>query len=106
MASIIIADDHPIMLSGIESGLTGAGHTVVARFRRATGTTADPASRFDLRWPSGQRFIAQPYANHNAGNLALTNHLQDTSFPTSGCGVGWDTLHGRVANARTASVAA
>ncbi|MEP6916754.1 MAG: PQQ-dependent sugar dehydrogenase [Acidobacteriota bacterium] len=48
-----------------------AGHTVVARFRRATGTTADPASRLDLRWPSGQRFISQPYANHNAGNLAF-----------------------------------
>ncbi|MFT5701281.1 MAG: hypothetical protein ACI8ZB_004172 [Desulforhopalus sp.] len=37
-----------------------------------------------------------------AGNLTLTNHLQDTSFPTSGCGAAWDTLHGRVANARTA----
>lgn len=37
-----------------------------------------------------------------AGTLALTNHLQDTSFPTSGCGAGWDALHGAVANARTA----
>ena len=49
------------------------GHTVVARFVRATTTppTASPSSRFDLRWPSGLRFIVQPYANHNAGNLAF-----------------------------------
>ena len=34
-----------------------AGHTVVARFRRSTGNplVADAASRFDLRWPGGQR---------------------------------------------------
>ncbi len=37
-----------------------------------------------------------------AGTLTLTNHLQDTTFPTSGCGTQWDALHGRVANARTA----
>jgi glucose/arabinose dehydrogenase len=50
-----------------------AGHTVVARFRRSGSaiTAADPASRFDLRWPSGQRFIVQPYANHNGGNLVF-----------------------------------
>jgi glucose/arabinose dehydrogenase len=50
-----------------------AGHTVIARFRRATSTppAADPASRFDLRWPSGLQYIAQPYSNHNAGNLAF-----------------------------------
>jgi glucose/arabinose dehydrogenase len=48
-----------------------AGHTVIARFTRATSTTANPSSRFDLRWPSGLRYIAQPYANHNGGNLAF-----------------------------------
>lgn len=48
-----------------------AGHTVIARFERATSTTANPSSRFDLRWPSGLRYIVQPYANHNAGNLAF-----------------------------------
>jgi len=50
-----------------------SGHTVVARFLRATATppTADPASRFDLRWPSGLRYIAQPYSNHNGGNLVF-----------------------------------
>jgi len=50
-----------------------AGNTVIARFLRSTANpaVADPASRFDLRWPSGLRYIAQPYANHNAGNLAF-----------------------------------
>jgi glucose/arabinose dehydrogenase len=52
-----------------------AGNTVVARFRRtsADAMIADPTSRFDLRWggPSGPAFIAQPFANHNGGNLAF-----------------------------------
>ena len=41
-------------------------------------------------------------AFRTAGTLVQTNHLQDTTFPTSGCGTEWDALHGRVANARTA----
>jgi glucose/arabinose dehydrogenase len=50
-----------------------AGDTVVARFRRspANALVADPSSRFDLRWPNGNRFITQPYSNHNGGNLAF-----------------------------------
>jgi glucose/arabinose dehydrogenase len=51
-----------------------AGDTVVARFRRAAGAVvADPASRFDLRWggAGGPGSIAQPFANHNGGNLAF-----------------------------------
>jgi glucose/arabinose dehydrogenase len=50
-----------------------AGNTVIARFVRSTSTPpiANASSRFDLRWPSGLRYIAQPYANHNAGNLAF-----------------------------------
>lgn len=50
-----------------------SGHTVIARFRRSASTplAADPATRFDLRWPSGLRYIPQPYSNHNAGNLAF-----------------------------------
>jgi glucose/arabinose dehydrogenase len=48
------------------------GHTVIARFRRLAGAPqADPASRFDLRWPTGERFIRQPFANHNGGNLVF-----------------------------------
>ena len=48
-----------------------AGHTVVARFRRHASTpfALDPASRFDLLWPTGERFIRQPFANHNGGHL-------------------------------------
>jgi len=50
-----------------------SGHTVIARFRRSTidPLQADPASRFDLRWPSGNRFITQPFANHNGGTIAF-----------------------------------
>jgi glucose/arabinose dehydrogenase len=50
------------------------GHTVVARFRRtADGLTTDAASRFDLRWggAAGPAFIAQPFSNHNGGNLVF-----------------------------------
>jgi glucose/arabinose dehydrogenase len=51
-----------------------SGDTVVARFRRSAGAlTADAASRFDLRWggPGGPASIAQPFPNHNGGNLAF-----------------------------------
>lgn len=49
------------------------GHTVIARFVRSAADPlqADPASRFDFRWPDGQRVIAQPFANHNGGNLVF-----------------------------------
>src|SRR5262245_7305527 len=49
------------------------GNTVVARFKRSIGNplVAEPATRFDLRWSSGQRFIEQPFANHNGGHLAF-----------------------------------
>jgi len=50
-----------------------AGNTVIARFLRSTANpaVADAASRFDLQWPSGLKYIFQPYSNHNAGNLAF-----------------------------------
>jgi len=49
------------------------GDTVIARFRRSTTDPlrADPSSRFDLRWPGGERFIDQPFNNHNGGQLAF-----------------------------------
>jgi glucose/arabinose dehydrogenase len=49
------------------------GDTVIARFIRSSADPlrADPASRFDLRWPDGQRVITQPFANHNGGNLVF-----------------------------------
>jgi glucose/arabinose dehydrogenase len=50
-----------------------AGHSVIARFLRSAGDPlrADPASRFDLEWPGGQRFITQPFSNHNGGHIAF-----------------------------------
>lgn len=50
-----------------------SGHTVVARFQHQSGNplVADISSRFDLRWPTGQRFIVQPYVNHNGGALVF-----------------------------------
>lgn len=56
MASIIIADDHPIMLSGIETVLTAAGHDIAAC--ASTGQAALAAAGgdlfvLDLRMPGG-----------------------------------------------------
>jgi glucose/arabinose dehydrogenase len=50
-----------------------AGHTVVSRFLRSANDPlrAVAASRFDLLWPSGERFVRQPFSNHNGGNLAF-----------------------------------
>jgi glucose/arabinose dehydrogenase len=50
-----------------------SGHSVIARFVRAGGTTlvGDPSSRFDLLWSTGTRFIAQPFDNHNGGHIAF-----------------------------------
>ncbi len=60
----------------------------------------------DLQAMSGTALTLFPVEStaqfRTAGTLVQTNHLQDTSFPATGCGTGWDTLHGRVANARTA----
>jgi len=48
------------------------GHTVVARFKRsANPLVADPASRFDLVWSTGNNYIVQPFPNHNGGCLAF-----------------------------------
>lgn len=50
-----------------------SGHTVVARFNRSTTNPlrADPSTRLDLLWSTGDRFIFQPFSNHNGGNLAF-----------------------------------
>ncbi len=51
-----------------------SGHTVVARFLRSASSpvTAEPASRFDLRFAGEPgAFIVQPFSNHNGGNLAF-----------------------------------
>ena len=60
----------------------------------------------DLQAMSGTALTLFPVqstaAFRTAGTLMQTTHLQDTSFPATGCGAEWDALHGRVANARTA----
>jgi glucose/arabinose dehydrogenase len=50
-----------------------AGDSVIARFTRmaADPLRADPSTRFDLAWPDGARVIAQPFANHNGGNIVF-----------------------------------
>jgi len=51
-----------------------AGNTVVARFHRSNDPlVADHGSRFDLRWngAGGAAYIAQPFPNHNGGNLVF-----------------------------------
>ena len=48
------------------------GDTVIARYKRSTGNalTADPSTAFPFLF-GGQRFIPQPFANHNGGTLAF-----------------------------------
>ena len=52
-----------------------AGDIVVARFRKSASTsplTADPASRFDLHWSTGETVIRHPTnSNHNGGTMAF-----------------------------------
>jgi glucose/arabinose dehydrogenase len=50
-----------------------SGHTVIARFQRSAGNpvVADAATRFDLLLGGTQRFVVQPFANHNGGHLAF-----------------------------------
>jgi glucose/arabinose dehydrogenase len=48
------------------------GDTVVARYTRsADPRVANAASQFPLLWSTGERFIRQPFANHNGGCLAF-----------------------------------
>ena len=49
------------------------GDTVVARFvrREDNALAADRQSRMDLLWPTGRRYIEQPFPNHNGGHLAF-----------------------------------
>jgi glucose/arabinose dehydrogenase len=49
------------------------GGTVIARFRRSADspTLADPGSRFDLLWSTGERLIREPTTSHHGGNLAF-----------------------------------
>ena len=86
-------DLRSVVLSGGERGLLGLafapdyatngrffvcftdrnGHIVISRLKRSAADPlrADPASRFDLVWPDGRRFVEHPFSNHNGGNLAF-----------------------------------
>ena len=61
-----------VSFSAIDTG-EGLGHTVLARFQRsqADPLVADPSTRFDLRWSTGERFIRQPFELHKSGHLAF-----------------------------------
>ncbi len=50
-----------------------SGDTVISRFQRTplVPLRIDPATRLDFRWPTGERVIRQPFANHNGGHLAV-----------------------------------
>jgi glucose/arabinose dehydrogenase len=50
-----------------------AGHTVVSRFYRSAGNplVADPATRLDLQWSTGERYLAHPEQYHYGGNLVF-----------------------------------
>lgn len=48
------------------------GNTVVSRFYRSPDPlVADPATRFDLQWSTGDRFISHPESLHYGGNLVF-----------------------------------
>jgi glucose/arabinose dehydrogenase len=49
------------------------GNPVVSRFQTAAGNPlrVDLATRLDLQWPNGDRFMTHPFSNHNGGHLAF-----------------------------------
>ena len=48
-------------------------HTVIARFERSARNplVADPRTRLDLLWPTGERLIRKPFDTHHGGHLAF-----------------------------------
>lgn len=73
LLGMAVAPDYPTSRRFYVNFTDTNGNTVVARFRCPSSTplVADASSRFDLRWPTGARYIAQPAANHNGGHLAF-----------------------------------
>ena len=73
LLGLAFAPDHATSGRVFVNFINLQGNTVIARFTRMTADPlrADPASRFDLLWSTGQRFISQPFPNHNGGNLAF-----------------------------------
>lgn len=73
LLGLAFAPDYAVSRRFFVNFTNPAGDTVVARFRRSATNplVADPASRFDLRWSTGLRYIDQDFANHNGGCLAF-----------------------------------
>ncbi len=72
LLGLAFAPDYPASGRFFVNFTNSSGHTVVARFRRsANAVVADASSRFDLLLGGTQRFIVQPFANHNGGHLAF-----------------------------------
>ncbi len=92
LQSAVFADLRALTASGGERGLLGMafsttvasgrvffnytnldGDTVISRYMRKAGSPLqiDSTTRFDLRWPGGERVIHQPFSNHNGGDLAF-----------------------------------
>jgi glucose/arabinose dehydrogenase len=72
LLGLALAPDFPVSGRFFVNFTNTNGDTVVARFRRSPGGTVDPASRFDLKWgPALSPVIAQPFSNHNGGNLVF-----------------------------------
>jgi glucose/arabinose dehydrogenase len=71
LLGLAFSPDYPVSRRFFVNFTNPTGDTVVARFLRSPGDPrqADATTRFDLQWPDGQRYISQPFANHNGGNL-------------------------------------
>ena len=76
-------------------------NTVIARFTRSTDDSlkANPDSRFDLVWSSGNAFIPMPYCCHYGGHLAFgpDGYL----YIGLGDGGGWDDPDNNAQNPQT-----
>jgi glucose/arabinose dehydrogenase len=71
LLGLVFAPDHAESRRLYVNFTGPGGHTVIARYTRSVNNVlrADPGSRFDLQFEEGQRFIAQPFENHNGGDL-------------------------------------
>lgn len=89
LAGVMVAYNGPASMAPNAPNLTIAAPTV-ADLQAMAGTAL---TLFPVR--SAAEF-------RSAGSLTLTHHLQDTSFPASGCGTGWNDLNASVAAVKTA----
>jgi glucose/arabinose dehydrogenase len=94
LLGLAFAPDYAISRRFYVNFTNPAGHTVIARFLRSAAdpVRSDPSSRLDLLWPDGNRFITQPFANHNGGDL----HFGSDGYLYIGMGDGGsgnDPLH-------------